>query len=308
MATVSTRALSSSRPNDFLTISVDHAANDPNGDGKTGYYKVLINSVTWTGTGLAPDQSVTVDIRAPQFSGQNDTALVDNVSVASDVGSLTPAKTKQVLAVVGSNPGPSAFAQGDGTWDLLNIKTSVGSFTEVTNFVLTVDYTLTWHEVDSTDFGTLNSNSVSLHVDNDKEADVVGITSTVGTGYGLLVFLPVSVVTAIDDGDLAGDSVPNFNVASAATAGGYSFGFSILSHPISKSSNHTKSYPTKGAMVYAVNDGKIDGNGSSVTINNSGTVSHQNILGDASLYRVAEWPSDDTVDATFNYKTGTLTL
>ncbi len=301
MASVSTQPLSGDNPNDFLTISVDHLGNDPDSVGKTGYYKVVINSVTWTGDNLDPDTKITLDIRAPQFNAQNDTALLDKAELASDAESVTLDHTVQVHAVVSSFPGPGIYTQGDGTWDLLSIKTSVPAFSDLSDLVVTVDYTVTWTEV--TSFTGLASTHVDLHVDDDKEADTTSITTASESGDGIFVLLPVSLVTGIKDHE-GGDSVPLFSVSTSPTVGGFSLGYNVVLHPVSKSSSHTKAYQTKGAMVFAINGGKIDANATKAVLNIDGVVTTYYILGNASLSRVAEWASDDTVDATFNYKVG----
>jgi hypothetical protein len=308
MAIISTRPLSSDRPHDIMTISVDPVVIDPDSDGKTGYYSVVVNSITWVGTGLDPTKNFTLDVRAPQFNPQNDTALVDNATLVSDAGSVTPVRDSSVVAVVGTVPGPSAFIQGDGTWDLLHVETVLPGYTDITDFILSVDYNVSWHEISQDNIDLLSSSSVTLAVSDDQPASSAAISCSPESGDGVYLLLPNSLETLIDDEIAMGDSVPNFALVSVPTVGAWSSGEQILNHPISKASSHTKYYMNKSLMVYAVNDGKIDANGSAGELNNSGSIGQYHVLGSANLWRVPEWPSDDDVSASLSYQYGFISI
>jgi hypothetical protein len=318
MATISTRVLSADRLNDFLTLSVDPVDLLPgygagfdggfnslgNLRGKTGFYKVVINSITWEGTGVDTGKMLTLDVRVPQFNEQNDVAIIDNLTLDSSDLAATFSIDTIVAAVNQGIPGPSIYTQGDGTWDLLNIKTSLPASTDITDFVLTVDYTLTFTEVGSTQFDALTAGSVDLSVDDDKNADAININITPATGAGVYIFLPVSLETLVDDQVVTGDSVPAFTLTSYASIGGYGYSRSLISHAISKSSSHTKNYVDDTAYVIAVNDGNADGNAALTHVFDSGSTVAKHLLCSASLYRVDAWPTDDKVDATLNFKMG----
>ncbi len=250
-------------------------------------------------------EKVKIDVRPPLFNAENDRPVVDNALVETDDQSTTVTNGTTVVAVVNGLPGPSVFVQGDDTWDVLHIKTELPAGTAATNFVLTVTYTATFTEI--TSFSGLTSGSVALNVNDDKQVSAAALTVTPSTGTGVYVLLPVTLETLLDDKANSGDSVPNFSVNTVPTVGSFSNGVNIVSHPISKSSTHTKSYPTSTVWIYAVNGGKIDASGTAALVNKDGTSSTVHILGTATLGRLPEWASDVEVSATFSYKYGFVT-
>lgn len=154
--------------------------------------------------------------------------------------------------------------------------------------------------------------SVSLFKSYD-EALVTIDPSTVFEKYGhikvVIDSLAVSVKDVPSDGlpynyDPAfispnADQVPKFTVLNEPFPGGYGSNKLIIDHGTSKVSG-TKTY-TKKLMIFAVNNGKLDGNANKRVSNNGSTGSSLNVLLKAVLQKIPEWPCDDDVTGTVTF-------
>jgi hypothetical protein len=182
------------------------------------------------------------------------------------------------------------------------------------NCEVTVDYTLTFTEVDITSLGSTHvaTGNAVLNVTDEKKSSSQKISAKVET-CGAYVLVPQTLTTVLNDavaGDFSKeDSVPLFLMANIPTVNSYGQQYGLINHPVSKSSSSVKTYK-KTAMVYAVNASKIDANANngkdSYVVANTGspTATETSVFDIAGvlLRKIQEWPCDDTVQSTLNYK------
>lgn len=329
MSSISTQVLSGDNLNDMISISVDPALTYSSAipANTSGYFLVTIDSVSYSVTAEnAAEETFSIDLSVPQFNAQNDTAIIDNLEVAI-TGTGSPQtdvvfewmsgsnQGKYVFAVNQGIPSPSAFVQGDGTWDLLQCKVNVpSSTTTISSLVVTVDYDVEFVEVlaTGTAAGSLVNREIALHVTHqDKPVDNVKVSLDVGTMHvGVVRFVAVDLETAISNqGDTFIDSVPEFYIGNIPTVNGWGSFQTLVRHPISKSSTHTKTYDETKYFLFAVNDNKIDGNGYNESESEStGSLETKLSLMNVSLFKNPAFPCDDMVDGTFNCKMSSLTI
>lgn len=301
MSTVTTRPLSATRLKDLVSIKVDPEPYKTDCcHGKFGYFKVAIDSIIFTGTGTNATDKVKVDIRPPQYHPDNATPLCDQKEVASNAGSMTPTVAAFITALNNGNPGPSAFAQGDGSWDLLHVKAELPAGTAITNFTVTVTYTLTFVEIDPTAL-SYTDKTLTVSVTKDRKAQDADISIATQTGNGYLVFQAKKLDTLIGDNEGEGDSVPEFSVIGTPTYTSYGAPAALVQHPTSKSSSASRVYDKKkSTYIVAVNQGKVDGNARKEPYH-SGTAGNQFKVCTVVLQKKDEWPCDDDVDATLTF-------
>lgn len=318
MTTISTRPLSAARPNDHLSITFDPAYS--NVGGQSGYIKVVVSSIIWTGTGLSTTEQVLVDARSGLFDGASDVPLVKNVSIPTNTQVVTTTQNTLIVAVNRGVPGPNVSINGDGTWDVLNVITQLPGGTAATNFVLTVTYTMTWVPLfnftgccgssSSTGsvVGSTNYNgSLALSVSDDKmnASSSVLITPVSGSSNGVYYVLPKELDTLFDE-NVVGvpPTTPTFSVVNIPTPNGNGSQDTILSHSVAQASSHAKLYLSDTVFLYAVNAGVIDGNGSLLTYSDNGSSVSKHILGSAYLFRAEEDLDGTKTDATFTFGYG----
>jgi hypothetical protein len=196
------------------------------------------------------------------------------------------------------------------------VRLPYGNTTDVT---VTVNYTLTY--TDKTQSSVPSStDSFTLHVYKNKTFDQ-GLICNNASGFtptdGWCAFSAVSLTTtAIDvptDFDLpeqvtdiqnyfaqAPDSVPQFTLAQAVTPSPNTMQGPLLQHPVTKNSG-VKSYPVRSFMMFAMNGGKVDANGSNTKGSATSQSGAQICFLTASLQKLPQWPCNDDVTCAFAY-------
>jgi hypothetical protein len=328
MTTITTRNLKGSEtaqlsgfsPNsslnfDKVAITIDPEAYMPTwGQNKWGVFEIDLTSYSWANTNAttAALNIGTLDIRVPQFNSANDWAVADKVLLTNEVGSVSISK-KYFIAVNDGVPGPSVFIQPDGSWDLMYLSLDLLSDADVSNqYHATLTYTISYTDLtpaltfagdppiistNPSDTGTLD-----LAVNNSRLTDSAYITDQVTTytskdGYVVVQLngIDTSVVdTPIDSKNATpNDSVPLFSVTPTTTPG-FTSGVSLVKFPCRKVTG-SRIFSQK-LMVYAINNGFVDGNGSTV----KSAASFPNFMR-VDLMKLPNWPCDDNVDVTLHY-------
>lgn len=326
MATVTTRnlkgantaQLSGFSPNsslnfDKVAITIDPEAYMPTwGPNKWGVFEIDITSYSWDNDN-ATNNTInvgTLDIRVPQFNSASDWAVADHVMLTQEQGTVT-LNEKYFVSVNNGMPGPSVFVQPDGSWDLLylnlNLLTAVNNEYNAT-LTYTVSYTdLTPGITFAGDPPVVSSNpsdtgTLVLSVDNSQLTDSAYITDQVTdytnkSGYTVVQLnklVTSNIDTPIDSKtNAAGDSVPLFAVTPTTTPG-FSAAAPLVKFPTRKISG-SRNFVEK-IMVFAVNNGVVDGNGSTV----KSASSFPNFMR-VDLMKLPNWPCDDDVSVTLHY-------
>jgi hypothetical protein len=320
MASVSTRNIGAGDMYDRVAIKYDAEAVNALSGNKWGIIKVTITSVTLANVGGNKTQNTgTVDLRAANFNENCDVPILDHVTLADN--HTSPSLGSQTTFYCSVNNGvlvPSAFLQGDNTYDLmyLTLRLPEGNTTDVT---ATVNYTLTY--TDKTQSSVPSStDSFTLHVYKNKTVDQALLCNN-ATGFtptdGYCTFSAVSLTTtAIDvptDFDLPElqtdiqqwfaqqpDSVPQFTLAPAVTPWPGVMQGPLLQHPVTKNSG-AKNYPVRSFMVFAMNGGKVDANGSNFKGGAVSQAGPQICFFIGALQKLAQWPCNEDVTAVFTY-------
>ena len=328
MATITTRNLKGSEtaqlsgfsPNsslnyDKVAITIDPEAYAPTwGPNKWGVFEIDITSYSWanTNTTTASLNVGTIDVRVPQFNSANDWAIADKVLLTNEAGSTSVSK-KYFISVNNGMPGPAVFVQPDGSWDLMYLNFDSLSGADVSNqYHATLTYTISY--IDLTPGISFSSNppvistnpsdtgTLGLAVNNTRLTDSAYITdqSTTYTnkdGY-VVVQLNGLQTTAIDTpidsrNVTANDSVPLFSVTPTSTPG-FVNASPVVKFPCRKITGYR--HFVEKIMVFAVNNGFVDGNGSTVKSANS----FPNFMR-VDLMKLPNWPCDDDYNVTLHY-------
>lgn len=314
MSTIVTRALGGYDNFDRQAIRVD--ANNyrdlTTGFGKWGIIEIVLTSYAVAGSGTLAGH---IDLRSPNYNVETDDILVNNVAIPSSPGTV-PITKKVYIAVNAGVPGPSVLVNPDGTWDLLWLTYTQTPNNAQTNTVVTVTYTLSAFLDLTTTVNPANTSTFSLAIDNVKTSarNYIGVAASSLTGQNgrILAQINTLAITTIDRPvplvtDFAPlpierpeDYVPFFEVINAKTETNVFTGQGVLaSHPVSKLAG-TKTY-YQCYMIFAVNTGKVDGNGRNFAMSNS-----QALMLCCTLYKDPSWPCDDTVTGVVGY-TATFT-
>ena len=145
--------------------------------------------------------------------------------------------------------------------------------------------------------------TLALNVNNQKVQDQCFISEPAATysakrGYVQATITSLANISIDKPADVttpaAHDSVPMFTIKNAKS--GAAKDIVLIQHPLAKRSG-TRTY-TKKLMIFAINSGKVDGNGTNV----KATTSQVNFL-DVQVQKIKEWPCDDKVDLTLTYTT-----
>jgi hypothetical protein len=329
MATITTRnlkgadtaQLSGFSPNsslnfDKIAITIDPEAYMPSwGQNKWGVFEIDITSFSWANTNStsASLNVGTLDIRVPQFNSANDWAVANKMLLTNEAGSVSVGG-KYFISVNNGMPGPSVFVQPDGSWDLMYLYFDLLSGADVSNqYNATLTYTISFTDLtpaltfagnppaistNPTDSGS----PLELSVNNSRLTDSAYITDQV-TDYtsknGYVVVQLNSVdVNAIDtpidsNNPTANDSVPLL-VVTPTTTPGFAAVNPMVRFPCRKITGK-RTFAQK-LMVFAVNNGFVDGNGSTVKSANS----FPNFMR-VDLMKLPNWPCDDDFSVAFHY-------
>lgn len=307
MSTIQTRLLKGKDNFDLQAIKV----NGADYKDKWGVIAVTITSYNWnSAASVTFPQMGTLDIRPPRFNTPNDTPIVDMANMDNTDHGGTPVSVGTVyyFAVNNGVVGPAAFAQPDGTWDLLHIKFQQSKDNAFTAGVqVTVTYSVAFTDLTPSPTSNPSSTgSATLAIDNTtlsakKVLTVAGASLGTDSGYisHHLISMDVSNIDVPSDapeGAEPGDSVPVFAVVNTPTSPGFGSSANLAMHAVSKTPGTLTYY--QRLMIFAVNSGKIDGNGS-----NSQTDTAFASYAEYNLSKVAEWPCDDWVSAAVAFKT-----
>lgn len=316
MSTVVSRTLAGSDVLDRLAIKVNGASYV----GKSGVFKVHVTSYSFLCG--ADDGNLMIDIRPPQYCPVCDTIMVENTTKDQGDGVGSPStvtlNADYYITLNNGVPGPAAFVQGDGTWDLLKIdfQAAVGT----TSAVLTVTYTVTFK--DYADFtGSPTSDTVVVGVQYNKFYDskkISAIFDDYDSGVACVAIKVVSLANVTSNGnpgagilnignyplDFANDSVPEFAVSNIVHPYTYGQRRDVVKHAISKTTGtityleSLSDYVThSNVMIFAFNGGLVDGNARLT----------KSAAGNDFDFMVAEmairqdWPTTDTVVGTCTY-------
>jgi len=274
MASITTRVLGSKDRVDRQAVRVP-ASQFAN---KTGIIEILVAGYVIAGYGSD------VEVRVPNHNSLNNDVLVSVLD--SDEGSYTVDK-KVYVAVNNGVPGPSVRVNPDGTWDLLVLSLSLPFENDAAIRQATLNYTVS----DFIDLTPSNSNPVSgnasvlLNVSDDKVEDsaVIGISNASLAGLNGYIKVWINSIESV----VKGDARANFAVTTGddGCACGGASGSLFLGHPLAAISG-VKTY-AQAMKVYAVNNGKIDANGSQVKGTNGQavalTVKLDSIVGEVDL-------------------------
>lgn len=297
VSTIATRSIGgNSDLVDKIAIKVDAETYKD----KWGIIEITVTSYAW-GSGSTGGNYGKVDIRVPKYIADNDTPIVNNVALTTSGGTTSVTK-KYCFAVNNGVPGPAAYVQPDDTWDLLYLTLTLPEDNVLTPFSVTLTYSIAFTDLtpssNPSDTGTL-----SFSIDNDKTADSVFITNPSSTYSGhngrVVVQLNDLHLIAIDKPDsvtdpIANDQVPLFVVSNDRSSPGFGTTLPIITHPTSKVGGD-KNY-VKKLLVYAINNGKVDGNGRNIKATTN-TVSFM----EAKIAKVDQWPCDDYITGILDY-------
>lgn len=316
MATITTRTLAGSDILDRIAVKVQGSSYV----GKSGIFKVHVTSYSYTCGSDGGD--LMIDIRVPQYCPICDTIIVDSVTKDQGLGVGSPSTvtvgTDYYIALNNGVPGPSAFVQGDGTWDLMwcSVQATVGT----TSAALTLTYTITFE--DYADFtGSPSSNTVAVGIQYDKTYDsnkISAIFDDYDSGVGCVAIKIVSLANVTSTGnplyrtlnlgnvpvDFSNGSVPMFAVSNIIFPNTFGYKRDIVKHPISKTTGTTSYlenlsiYEThSNVMIFAFNGGKVDGNARLAKSAAGNTFDFMV----AEIAVMPEWPTYDTVAGTLTY-------
>jgi hypothetical protein len=306
MLTVQTRNLKGKDNLDVAAIKVD--ADDYK--GKWGVIALYVDTYDWqSATGVTLANMGTLDIRVPQYCPANDSPVVDAATLNDSInpGSPVAVGKKYFFAVNNGVIGPAAFAQPDGTWDLMYAKFVQTPNSLVDGVHAIVNYSLIFTDMTpSTSANPTANGTTTLSVDNDSKLSDSALITEAGstlTGHGGYIAHQVVDMTVspidVPPGQTSsppGDAIPLFSAINMPTSPGYGQAAQLAMHPTSKTPG-IKTYFQR-LFLWAVNDGKIDGNGSNVATSSSyvSLVQYQ-------LSKVQEWPCDDLVTVVINHYT-----
>jgi hypothetical protein len=264
MATIVTRTLGKADRYDRKTIRVDGLAYKD----KWGIIEILLTNYVTTVSGGS------VDVRVPNFNAANDNV---NVSDKGNTAGTTAVTSKIYIAVNNGIPGPSVRVNPDGTWDLLDLVYTLPENNALTGCICTLTYTLSaFLDLTASLTNPTTTGTAYLDISPGKHSDsgIIGIlNSSLGSSNGYIkAWLNAITSTMIDktvpyvgDSDPVGldkDPAPNFAVVSgSADCAGCAVdgALTMIRHPLAKVAG-VKTY-SQGLLVFAVNTGKIDGNG-----------------------------------------------
>lgn len=298
MATVATRSLSKKDRFDRVAVKV----NKETYKDKWGILEIDVTQYAW-GTGTDAGDYGKVDLRVPKYNADNDDPLVDNVNLTLS-GGTTAVTKKYYVAVNNGEPGASAFVQPDGSWDLLYLDFELPEDNTLDPLAVTLTYAVSFTDL-TPGSNPADDGNLVLNVTNSKIHDQGFITKpstdfTNKNGYVIVqindlhtiaIDRPVDTVitTTVKD-----DSVPLFTVENDKTTSGAFTTKQLINHPTSKVSGD-RTYD-KQLMVFAINDGKADGNARNV----KATTNYVSFL-KTTLQKIANWPCDDFVTVTVDY-------
>ncbi len=299
MATVTTRSISGKDRWDKIAVKVDPTAYEE----KWGVLQVTVTQIDW-GTGSDSGDYGTVDVRVPQYNPDNDTILLDHFDLTTSGGTESIGQ-KYFIAVNNGVPGPAAFVEPDGTWDLMHLSFELPEDNELDPLTVTLTYSVSFTDLtpvsNPSDDGTLD-----LAIDNVKTADSVYITEPASTfsgkcGYVIAQINDLHTVVndrpdddTLIDAPSRTDSVPLFTIVNERTPVGFGKSLELVKHPMTKVSG-SKTYD-ETLLVFAVNNGKVDGNATNVKASDN----YARFLR-ATLQKIQNWTCDDWVDSTLDY-------
>jgi hypothetical protein len=302
MATLSTRTLGGQDAIDRQAVRV----NGADYKDKWGIIEVVLTSYTTSGSSTL---SGNVDLRPANYNPDNDEIYVNNVQIAGTPGTVSITK-KFYVAVNNGVPGPSVRVNPDGTWDLLVLTYGQKPGSNIGTTV-TLNYTISAFLNLTSTSNPADSGALSLVVDSDgRNEDNAGVSlaasgaaglngrvlATINWVQNMVVDQPPNDVQYTDNLFPAGvpdDPAPYISVLNSRTPSSPASQGVLLSHQLPKISGTIVHYQRH--MVFAVNNGKIDGNGRNAKI--SSQAQHQ--LFDVELRKVA--PADDTVWVSIGY-------
>ncbi len=296
---ISTRALGGNDNVDRRSVRVD----GQNYKDKSGIIEVVLTSYTTSGTGTLGGN---VDLRPAGYNADNDEIYLNNVAIGAAPATVSITK-KFYVAVNNGVPGPNATVNPDGTWDLLILTYVQAPNNAQVNTIVQFNYTLTAFLDLTATVNPADTGSLPLVVDGSRIQDefVIALAaSTIAAQNGriraTLNWLQNEVIdqspaqAAIPVAGVANDPAPYFSVLNAKTPSNVTTGQGVLTqHQLAKISGVKTYYQCH--MIFAVNNGKVDGNGSNLLM----SVASQVALFNVTLYKAV--PTDDIVTATVAY-------
>lgn len=297
MGTVVTRTISGKDRKDRVAIKVNPEAYEE----KWGILEVTVTNYAW-GAGSTSGDYGFVRLKAPRYNEDNDTIFLDDVALTTSGGTEVVA-FKHYVSVNNGVVGPSAFVQPDGSWDLLHLYYEQPEDNVIDpGIAVTLTYSVAFTDLtpvsNPTDDGTL-----TLNVNNVKVQDQGFITEPATTFANKSGYVVAQIndlhLTAIDEpievnATVPSDSVPLFTVENDKTTSGSFTTQQVINHPTSKVSGD-RTYQEK-LMVFAINNGKADGNAKNV----KASANYMSFL-KVTLQKIANWPCDDWVTAITDY-------
>lgn len=264
MSTITTRSLGKEDAFDRRAVRVNAADYEE----KSGIFEITLSNYIVTGSPVGGN----VDVRVPNYNPVNDTPVLDEEEVS--VAGTNSLSNKIYVAVNNGVPGPSARINPDSTWDLLDLTYTLPDDNTFENVSVTLTYSVAFTDLTPSTTNPSSGNaSLTLEVSENSHSDdaVIGIASgTLGSSNGYIKAWINSITSTITRG--VTDPAITFAVTHEASNCGCvaTDADTLIRHQLAPVSG-TKVY-TQAMFVFAVNLGKIDGNGNPIKGTNTQSV------------------------------------
>jgi hypothetical protein len=306
MASIITRPLGGNDNKDVRCVRVDSQTYKD----KWGVIELVLNSYTTSGTGTLAGN---VDVRPPNYNPASDEVYLNNVAIAGAPGTVSSTK-KFYFAVNNGVPGPAVRVNPDGTWDLMEMVFNQKPDNAQVDTRVSLSFTLSaFVDLTATVNPAGSAPDLVLSVNKDKPHDeaTIGVTAASIAGLNGRVLTSLNFVytenidqpikTPFNTAPLSpvgesGDSTHLFECVNAKLpSNNFTSQGVIASHLLPKVSGSKIYY--QAHMIFAVNNGKIDGNGRNINTSSGGQIHLLRCSLHGSGY------SDDTATVTVGYTT-----
>lgn len=262
---------------------------------KSGVIITTIDKIIWTGT-TAAGETATVTVNPPNYQEDcNDQAtlrpVIDSISELDAV-------LKHVTAINYGMPDSSAVLNPDGTISLVDVTfyLNANNFTPIASLIsVEIDYSTTFTEYSPYSGIGGTAYTANLAIGNGSAADWGMATYAAVANYAVLVVQLQTLAWNVLPGEDGGLPTPSFQLRNPARPGGAAV--ANYNTPLAQSAGRTLTYYDYYTYVFAVNDGKVDANATTVQAP-SGTLYDLCNFG----LTAPDANSQGTVTATLTYK------
>lgn len=251
MSAITTRSLGKKDRYDRQSVRIDGIDYV----GKAGILEITLTSLVSVGTGGGEPL-----LQVPNFNPANDDVIYNTSIVAAATVTLT---NKIYVSVNSGVPGPSARVNQDGTWDLLDLTYTLDEENTFTGLTLALNYSVAFTDLTpSTTNPTMGNASLTLNIGDGQTHDTAEIgvlNGTISTSSGYIkAWINQITSTIVNDGTIIPSATFTVNMPGGG-CGCCGSSQALISHPLAPVTG-TKIY-SQGMVIFAVNVGKIDGNG-----------------------------------------------